>query len=234
MTRHRRRPGYLSQVAGSWIWALLPLATLGFATAPCMIFAAIRRRSLGLGAVAALYLVATATAFSISYPNDTASYEAVYGIALTSQWLVGGSHALAIRRWVFDLPRPAHAEPGDQSIADRQQAALATQSEQERARERARRIADDDPSRALALRIGRVDMPDRAYPDGGLVDINNVPTDALVAATGLPPEVCARIVDTRTTIGSFQSVAELSITLDLAPHLLDGIADRLIFLPSGR
>ncbi len=158
----------------------------------------------------------------------------MYSIALTGQWLVGGSHALAIRRWVFDLPPPAHAEPGHRSIADQQQAALATQNEHQRARERARRIAEDNPSRALALRIGRVDMPDRAYPDGGLVDINNVPADALVAATGLPPEICARIVSTRTTVGPVQSVAELSIALDLPPYLLDGIADRLIFLPTGR
>src|SRR5262245_13076333 len=133
MARHLRRPGYLSQVAGSWVWALLPVVTLGFATGPCMIFAAIRRRSLALGAVAALYLVATATVFSVLDRNGTAIYGAVYGVALTAQLLVGSGHALAIRRWVFDLPRPAPAEPGVQSIADRQRAALAAQSEYQRA-----------------------------------------------------------------------------------------------------
>ncbi len=36
---------------------------------------------------------------------------------------------------------------------------------------------------------------------------------------------------TRGEIGGFSSVPELSVMMDLQPHALDHVADRMIFLP---
>jgi DNA uptake protein ComE-like DNA-binding protein len=47
---------------------------------------------------------------------------------------------------------------------------------------------------------------------------------------GIDVKTAERIVMTRSHLGGFASVDELSVTLDLSPTLLDGIADRLLFL----
>jgi DNA uptake protein ComE-like DNA-binding protein len=47
---------------------------------------------------------------------------------------------------------------------------------------------------------------------------------------GIDVETAERIVVTRSQLGGFASVDELSVTLDLPPSQLDGIADRLLFI----
>jgi DNA uptake protein ComE-like DNA-binding protein len=93
-------------------------------------------------------------------------------------------------------------------------------------------LADRDPQEAIRLQIGRVDVPEaNRYPDGGLIDMNNVPVSALCSATGIDVETAQRIVTTREAIWGFKSLDDLSLQLDLAPQLFDAVSDRLIFLP---
>jgi hypothetical protein len=129
-------------------------------------------------------------------------------------WGLGGIatiHALLIRRDVFEV---------DVVRADRLN------------REAARRLVAKDPQEAIRLQIGRIDIPEATrYPDGGLVDMNNVPVSALCSATGIDETTAQRIVTTRGAIWGFKDLNDLSIQLDLPPQLFDAVSDRLVFLP---
>ncbi len=68
------------------------------------------------------------------------------------------------------------------------------------------------------------------FDDGGLVDVNHSPLEVIAGLPGIDVKTAEHIVMTRSQLGGFSSVAELSVTLDLPPAQLDGIADRLLFL----
>ncbi len=98
------------------------------------------------------------------------------------------------------------------------------------ARRKALAIVRDDPDLATELRIGRPDLP-RSFHDGGLVDVNHVPASFLVEVPGIGAPLAERIVATRDEIGGFGSIADLEITLELAPMTISQVKDRLIFRP---
>lgn len=98
------------------------------------------------------------------------------------------------------------------------------------ARRKALAIVRDDPDLATELRIGRPDLP-RSFDDGGLVDVNHVPASFLVEVPGIGAPLAERIVATRDEIGGFGSIADLEITLELAPMTISQVKDRLIFRP---
>ena len=80
---------------------------------------------------------------------------------------------------------------------------------------------------ACQLRIGRVDLPERIFPDGGLIDVNNVPAPALAKALDISFELAHRIVAARDRAGGFTSVDELlevsgigdATLAEIAPHV---------------
>ena len=61
----------------------------------------------------------------------------------------------------------------------------------------ARAIVAKDPLMAHELRIGRPDLPNRGYDDGGLVDLNAAPATAIAATCALPISVAEAIVAAR-------------------------------------
>lgn len=90
----------------------------------------------------------------------------------------------------------------------------------------------EDPQEAIRLQIGRVDVPEASrYPDGGLIDMNNVPVSALCSATGVDSDTAQRIVANSEAIWGFENLNDLLLQLDLPPQLFDAVSDRLIFLP---
>lgn len=98
------------------------------------------------------------------------------------------------------------------------------------ARRKALAIVRDEPDLATELRIGRPDLP-RSFDDGGLVDVNHVPASFLVERPGIDAPLAERIVATRDEVGGFGSIADLEITLELAPMTISQVKDRLIFRP---
>jgi hypothetical protein len=98
------------------------------------------------------------------------------------------------------------------------------------ARRKALAIVRDEPDLATELRIGRPDLP-RSFDDGGLVDVNHVPASFLVERPGIDAPLAERIVATRDEVGGFGSIADLEITLELAPMTIRQVKDRLIFRP---
>ncbi|MFK4540748.1 hypothetical protein RKD29_000344 [Streptomyces tendae] len=208
------------------LWALIPVLTLGLGTLPLMIHATVRTKSPAQALATVPYGVAAAL-FVTFDPDVSASYEVVFGAAMFFNILVGTGHAFAIRSRVWQRPDSALLYP----LRNRQLALLAAHRDERAARETARGIAATDPHQALELRIGRVDLADRPFPDGGLVDVNNVPASALARHLTLSDERAAETVRVRTVVGGFASADDLSVTMDLPPRHLDAVADRLVFLP---
>ena len=210
----------------SWVWALAPAGSLGFATAPLMVFAIVRVRHWLHILMALVYVVCVVLMFSNSgYPDDTPQ-DVTFGWALAVNMMVGTGHGLIIRRKFFELDKPRAQQPS--VLQERQQAALALSIENEQARASARKLLESDPARAVELRIGRIDIPDRLFPDGGLIDVNNVPVDMLISRM---PELLPyrNGIATGQRFG-FASVEDMSVTIGLPPRMLDHAAEMLIFL----
>ncbi|HTU31052.1 MAG TPA: hypothetical protein VMF07_16810 [Solirubrobacteraceae bacterium] len=95
--------------------------------------------------------------------------------------------------------------------------------------EMARRIAERDPQRARTLGIGRPDL-DWAF-DGGLLDVNHAPARVLVEFGGLDLQTTELLVALRERHGSFSSMADLDLHVDLPPRQLDQLSEVAVFLP---
>lgn len=93
----------------------------------------------------------------------------------------------------------------------------------------ARTISQKDPQMARDLRIGRPDLP-RDYDDGGLVDLNSAPVEAIVKWLDLSAAQAARIVEVRRQLGNFQHVDELLTLAELNPDIFDQVRARIILL----
>jgi helix-hairpin-helix protein len=177
-----------------------------------------------LWAASALYTAAEIVAWSATMtvtggPAEPAELSEPPGWAaalLLGLMVVPTAHALAIRGRVFE------ARPQDPAIA----AALHARQR----REEARAIAVRDVDLARELRIGRPDLP-RQFDDGGLVDVNHAPAPVIVHLLGLSEADAVQVTEARDRIGGFSSAEEVIAYTDLSPTLVDGIRERLLFLP---
>jgi hypothetical protein len=97
-------------------------------------------------------------------------------------------------------------------------------------REQAKAIVVRDVDLARELRIGRPDLP-RQFDDGGLVDLNHVPAPVVVQLLGLSEAEAAQVIEVRDRVGGFVSAEEVIAHTDLSPPRIDGIRERLVFLP---
>lgn len=215
------------RVVASFVWALVPAVTLGLATPVAFVYAATKKRSVPLAVATAVYTALLFVVLIISDPDNL-----LYSIAMIINIVVGTLHAFVVRAWVFDLDEvsPSRAR----TLVDQQKNVLASLTESDDARRKAQQIADTDPRLALRLGIGRVDLHDRDFPDGGLVDANNVPAHALAKNLDWTLDLSENIVKERKHRGEFMSAADLSVRLDLPPDFLDHVEDRLVFLPISR
>lgn len=206
------------------IWALLPLASIGFLAAPVMVFAAYRLRHWLQILLTIVYAGALIGMFTFDPPHSWAGESALYSTCILLNWLLATGHAFVIRRKVFGLDdvSPALA---------RQQEALRQSADAERMRTVAREVVSSDPRRALELQVGRPDLANRDFPDGGLVDVNNVPESTLRDNLGLSRQVAHDIVERRQATQGFGSATEVSVLLNLPPHLFENLSDRMVFLP---
>lgn len=209
----------------SVLWALVPLASLGFAAPFSFLYAAIRRRSWGFGASSALYGLAVSIELALPMgpdPDVFTFWDNVSFAIAVSVMGVGTAHAFLIRRRVFGLG----ANRANHTFDDALDAAMARQE----LRHRARALAERDPSLARELRVGRPDLPHH-FDDGGLVDVNHAPLPVLAALPGMTPERVERIVRARGERGGFVSADELVVFAELPPDLAPEIADYAVFLP---
>jgi len=107
--------------------------------------------------------------------------------------------------------------------------ALAAALEARERRADARQIAAQDPLLARDLKIGRPDLP-HTYDDGGLVDLNSAPAQAIAAACGLSQTTGEGIVAARPP-GGFMVVDDVFSLAEVPVAAWDVIRDRGVTIP---
>jgi DNA uptake protein ComE-like DNA-binding protein len=209
------------RAALSVTWAALPFLTLGYATPFTFAAAALWRRSAHLMVSTVVYLgVFAAAMFLLPGIGGDDGTRRTVGVLLFVLGVVGCGHAFLIRRRVFD--------PHGLSAVDNE-AVVERVKRRRLLREKARELAAADPGLAKELRIGRPDLP-RQYNDGGLVDVNHAPVEALTTLPGITPELAEKIERVRAETGGFMSAEELSAVAGLPASLTNDVADYAVFI----
>ncbi len=209
----------------SVMWALVPFLTLGWATGLSFSYAALRLRSWTLGAFAGAYFAMGMTSFLLVDRSTGHDWQGYVGAVIAMALMAfGTTHAFGIRR---RLTEPKGQQARVQLSDDQAQAVARSRIEIQR-RHEARRMLSTDPELARQLRIGRPDLP-REYNDGGLVDVNHAPADALAPLPGVGLSLAEKIVATREEVGGFNGLNDLSITLGITPQALDEAGEFLVF-----
>lgn len=181
-----------------------------------------RRRSwLAWSGVYAALLAAFCVLESMSDPNGT---NLAAGLALIPgifAWIGGTVHVSLIAggaaRRIEDRQRHTEIVPV---------AAAARARIKDRAR--GRELAAKDPVLAREMGVGRPDVP--GSEDHGLIDVNHAGRDALRTLPGVTPEVAARIMELRQSMGPFSSAEDLCVTVNLSPLLTDDLREHAVFL----
>ncbi len=219
----------------AWLWAV-PVFTCGLlGFLPAVVIAAkCRTRSTILWAVG--FALTSLVGFLLTgmQSSNADNLASDLGAFLLLAMMVGGACygviAGAKVHWatapLVDLPPPPGyvgppVDPNAQAIAG------VMAARQKRAE--ARTLAQRDPHLARDLRIGRPDLP-RHYDDGGLVDINSAPADALVRGLGLTPALATHVIDVRRQLGGFERVDDLVNLAGVPDPVYDQVVERIIVL----
>jgi DNA uptake protein ComE-like DNA-binding protein len=96
-------------------------------------------------------------------------------------------------------------------------------------REKALKLARENPKLAAEAGVGRPDLSG-AF-DGGLVDINHAPAEVIACLPNFDAELARRVIDTREEIDGFASLEDLGIVLDLPGNQVERLRDHVVFLP---
>jgi DNA uptake protein ComE-like DNA-binding protein len=192
---------------------LLPVCTLSFGGFIYFIYAAIRHRKRRLYAAAAAYLLLFALAgfFMELDPTNPETQETSTAENIGIIIFVVNGILAAVHGVITAL----------QSNTTTRDWVL---------REQARQFAAMDPAQAVYLGIGRPDL-NRSYDDGGLIDVNNVPSAELARVARLTMPVAHQIVADRLQRGPFQQPVELLQRGLVSERTMRRIAPQLIALP---
>lgn len=96
-------------------------------------------------------------------------------------------------------------------------------------RARYRKLVQSDHALAASIRVGRPDLP-RDYDDGGLLDVNTLPQEALRNFGDLTPDEAARIISARDQLGRFAGFNELHAYVDLPEGTHARLREVAVFL----
>jgi DNA uptake protein ComE-like DNA-binding protein len=96
-------------------------------------------------------------------------------------------------------------------------------------REKALKLAREDPQLALEAGVGRPDQPG-AY-DGGLVDLNHAPVGVIACLPTFDKELADRVVAARERVDGFASLEDLGTVLDLPGEQVEDLRHHVVFLP---
>ena len=99
-------------------------------------------------------------------------------------------------------------------------------------RERARRLAREQPALAREVGVGRPDLP--GAQDAGLIDVNAAPSETLTQLPGIDDAAAHQIVELRDGGEGFSSVEDLGAALDLDASVVEELRDRVVCVPRFR
>jgi hypothetical protein len=224
----------LRQVA----WASIPIWSIGFLSfVPFLGFAVINRRRRDW-VVFGVYLAATiAMIVSLGAVNSSSGAGAAVGgfiVALAGCAAVHTAVLFRPGREQAAVPAgaptgaPAGALAGPASLEQANREAVARAKSRLERRKEARRMVAAQPDLARDLKIGRPDLP-RDYDDGGLVDVNHVPSAVLSAQLGLASAEVTDVLTARERLGRFTSADELCAYTQLSPDRVDELRELMIF-----
>ena len=230
----RRSSPLLRQVA----WASIPIWSIGFLSfVPFLGFAVINRRRRDW-VVFGIYLAATiAMIVSLGAVNSSSGAGAAVGgfiVALAGCAAVHTAVLFRPGREQAAVPAgapggaTAGALAGPASLEQANREAVARAKSRLERRKEARRMVAAQPDLARDLKIGRPDLP-RDYDDGGLVDVNHVPSAVLSAQLGLTPAEVTDVLTARERLGRFTSADELCAYTQLSPDRVDELRELMIF-----
>jgi hypothetical protein len=198
---------------------VLPFVPLGLLSFGAFLYTGIRARQRNWIVAGVVYGVLVYAGFVLVGTTDKDAVASDVGITLLLVgWAVSLVHAFAIR-----APFLERMELLEGATYDRAEDRLLE-------REEARRLAREDPARALEMGVGR---PDRQGFAGGLVDLNNAPASVIEELAGVSRELAERIVVMREEVGGFSSLDDLAHVLDLPVALVDRIRADVVLLPRG-
>jgi hypothetical protein len=127
---------------------------------------------------------------------------------------------MEVMRWLYDhLAHLIH--PGDPRLEGAR--------ERLSQREKALKLAREDPQLALEAGVGRPDLPG-AY-DGGLIDLNHAPVGVIACLPTFDKELAGRVVAVRERVGGFASLEDLGIVLDFPGEQVENLRHHVVFLP---
>ncbi|MEU4626841.1 hypothetical protein AB0G04_43535 [Actinoplanes sp. NPDC023801] len=213
---------------------LVPFFSAGLGTFVMVFYGGFRLRSRGHLIAAAGYLVALIGYIGGvgMFPIDSAPHNAVVGTHVVI-WLVGIGHVLVLQHLV--RKHADAAPPVVPSAAPANAMALAMAAARAQRRREAQQLVLQNPVAALELKIGRPDIPNRQYDDGGLVDVNHVPAPWLQEALEVTPEQAEQIITVREQRGGFLTAGEVLVHCpSIQPARFELIRDRVIVFPSDR
>lgn len=201
----------------SW-WILLTLVPFGMTAWVALVYAGVRaRRAVWVGFGLVYFGMLAAGFWLIDEEKDAGLRDDIAATLWGLSWLLPFVHSLVIRNAYLERRF---------GFAGRLEAAEGRVEE----REEARRLARDDPRRALEMGVGR---PDRDGFSGGVVDLNNAPAAVLEELPGVNRELAERIVAVREEIDGFSSLEDMGHVLDLPATLLDRVRRDVVLLPRG-
>jgi hypothetical protein len=207
---------------GGWYLfvVVLSFGTLSFVP---FLHAAIRTRKPLMWLWAVLYTAAVVALFILTGKVNVGGF----AVGLT---IIAAVHSVVLRQQVWPpnadvQPAPAGLNPGSMPADPAVAAVLAARAR----REDARRLAAADPQMARELRIGRPDLP-RAYNDGGLVDLNSAPADAIANTCGIEIAVATQMVNARAAGITFTTIDDVFSFTNIPFPLWDRIRDRAVVI----
>jgi hypothetical protein len=158
--------------------------------------------------------VAIPAAQVLALPAPVSHRRIKYDVVVDDQpWML-------VMRWLHDhLTHLIH--PGDPRL-DGARERLAQ-------REKALKLAREDPQLALEAGVGRPDLPG-AY-DGGLVDLNHAPGGVIACLPTFDKQLADRVVAARERVGGFASLEDLGTVLDLPGEQVEDLRHHVVFLP---
>ena len=141
-----------------------------------------------------------------------------------------GAGGLFILGWVGAIATSFIIRPAYQrQMGSRFQNAVEEGEQRLSDQHRALRLAHDNPQLAKEIGVGRPDRHGAA--DAGLVDVNNASVTALLKLPGIDGDLATEICECREKVGGFSSLEDFGATLDVDGGVVDGLRDKVVFLP---
>lgn len=211
---------------GTYLWALMPLLTCGYA-APIAFGTALGRRRDRLTLWALIVhsgLIVAGCTIMLGSPEpiptwSLAAYSAVMAVAAFGST----AHLLVIRAAVW--APPARLEVPIARLSSDEVVHRAR-----KLRDQARRTVEADPMLAKRLGIGRPDQP-RQFDDGGLVDLNHAPLQVLMSLPGVTERSARQIQDWVEQSGPFGSLGEVMLVIEISPTFEHHLREYCVFIP---